>query len=1043
MKKINFREKRTRIVSLVCMTVSVLFGLSSCQSDFDLDTRTPEWLGTSIYETLEEGFVGENGKDYTGKFTTFVRLIDDLNYTNVMARTGSKTLFVADDDAFERFYAKGIFTKADGTPVTRYEEMSLAQKKMILNGAMLNNVYQVAMLSSSEGPTLGDCMRRISSISIYDTVPVLKPSEMPKTRHWRYYRNQDHGFAVMQDGTNKPMVMFVNKFLTAKKITDDDYDFLFNQGRYDKTGQKPGREPKDASINGIRIESQNKKCFNGFIHVMEEVVYSLPSMAEFIGTSPKSRAYSSIMERYSAPYYSATHTNEIKRLISIGALDMGGVTIDSVFQKQYFSLRTQGNVTLQQTPDRRVVARDNLLKFDPGWNTYFSSTSSTTAANVALQQNMGVILVPEDEVLLNWWTNGGGKALKERYGRLPGNPANIDEFIYDIDSVPDNVIIKLLNNNMLNSLVGSVPSKFKNVLNDANDPMGIEPQNVNDVQMCCNGAVFFTNVVFSPTAYRSVSYPVLVNEKLKIINWAINELEFDAYLNSMVSTYSFFVPETDGYVTDADSATHPLRNKMVYIDPVSFGNAPSNNGNLFAIAFEYDERQKVVTAKRYPYDPRTGLLDLSVQGATVADAEIRDRLEDILDYHIIIGDVEEIDSETGTTYKYFQTKGRGTIYFDWNPADVNLPEGQALASKVKGGYQVETERIDTFATEKLTVKTRYDQSRNSATNGNGRTYVIDRPLLTSRLSVYDILSDSVNYPEFREFFYLISQAGVNNVGLFSKTMNNHATASQNLVTLNTYHYTLYVPTEKALKDLYKTGRLYTLAMIDSIKQVYDDNIGHIGEFRGNPAEKVQASYDKIMNMFNNYANMVKNSSDAIPAAILNNPVAKDSVFYTTPWYGKYTAKMEKQITDFVKYHIQDNSVYLNGKFTIDLRENPLGEANYETAYMNAHSQFVKLGVKYDHKRNKIFVVDAETDKTLKADPAYNAASTEGKISMREARAKVIDPAAAVSSSGKPLFNIMCREYEYNTNDVSTAAQIETSSYVVIHLIDGTLCNGDF
>jgi len=111
------------------MTASVLFGLSSCQSDFDLDTRTPEWLGTSIYETLEEGFVGENGKDYTGKFTTFVRLIDDLNYTNVMARTGSKTLFVADDDAFERFYAKGIFTKADGTPVTRYEEMSLAQKK--------------------------------------------------------------------------------------------------------------------------------------------------------------------------------------------------------------------------------------------------------------------------------------------------------------------------------------------------------------------------------------------------------------------------------------------------------------------------------------------------------------------------------------------------------------------------------------------------------------------------------------------------------------------------------------------------------------------------------------------------------------------------------------------------------------------------------------------------------------------------------------------------------------------------------------------------
>ena len=139
MKKINYREKRTRILGFACLTVAVAYGISSC-SDYDLDKRTPEWLGTSIYETLEEGFVSEDGKDYTGKFTTFVRLIDDLNYTNVLAKTGSKTLFVADDDAFERFYAKGVFKKADGSNVSSYEDLSLAQKKMLMNGAMLNNV---------------------------------------------------------------------------------------------------------------------------------------------------------------------------------------------------------------------------------------------------------------------------------------------------------------------------------------------------------------------------------------------------------------------------------------------------------------------------------------------------------------------------------------------------------------------------------------------------------------------------------------------------------------------------------------------------------------------------------------------------------------------------------------------------------------------------------------------------------------------------------------------------------------------------------------
>ena len=1042
MKKINYREKRTRILGFACLTVAVAYGISSC-SDYDLDKRTPEWLGTSIYETLEEGFVSEDGKDYTGKFTTFVRLIDDLNYTNVLAKTGSKTLFVADDDAFERFYAKGVFKKADGSNVSSYEDLSLAQKKMLMNGAMLNNVYQVAMLSSSQGPTIGDCMRRISSVSIYDSVPMVKPEDMPGTKHWKYYRNQDHAFPILQDGTNKPTVMFVNKFLTAKKITDDDYDFLFNQGKYNPS--KPGRQPKDASVNGVRIETQNKKCFNGFIHVMEDVIYSLPNMAEYIGNPNKenqSKVFSSILERYSAPYYSEAHTQELVRL---GRVKEG----DSVFQKQYFSLRSQGNSSLSTTPGRQVVAKDNLLKFDPGWNTYFSSTSSTTTSDVALQQNMGVILVPTDDVLLDWWTNGGGKALKERYGRLAGNPANAEQMIYDMDSVPDNVIIKLVNNNMLNSLVGSVPSKFKNVLNDANDPMGIEPNDVTDVEMCCNGAVFFTNMVFSPTAYRSVSYPVLVNEKLKIINWAINELEFDAYLNSMVATYSFFVPEA----SDNGSTDEKLVNKMVYIDPVSYGNSAASNGLLRAYVFEYDERQKNVQAKIYPYDPKTGTIDVSGSGSTATAAQITDRLEDILDYHVIIGDVEELDSVTNEPYHYFQTKGRGTIYFDWDPRDKtkNPDDPTPLYSKVKGSYQVETEGIDTIADQVITILNRYNQASKkkdptSTTDGNGRTYVIDKPLLTARRSVYDVLSDSVNYPEFKEFFELMSQAGVNGVGLFVGSMNKHATGSMNLTTLNTYHYTVYVPTEKALKDLYKSGRLFTIHMIDSIKDTYDDNIDFIGEWKAedwpNLPNKSAASYDKIMNMFNNYVSFIQFTADSIPASILNTPIAKDSVFYNTPWFSKYTAKLEKQITDFVKYHIQDNSVYIDSKFTIDLRENPLGEANYETAYMNDNSQFVKLSVRSDHAAHKIFVLDTETDKALRADPAYISASTEQKKQMREASAKVVSTVNS-SVSGKPLYNIMCREYEYNNANVGSATEIETSSYVVVHLIDGTLNNGDF
>ena len=53
-----------------------------------------------------------------------------------------------------------------------------------------------------------------------------------------------------------------------------------------------------------------------------------------------------------------------------------------------------------------------------------------------------------------------------------------------------------------------------------------------------------------------------------------------------------------------------------------------------------------------------------------------------------------------------------------------------------------------------------------------------------------------------------------------------------------------------------------------------------------------------------------------------------------------------------------------------------------------------------------------------------------------------DPANA------PLWNIMCREYEYDKATIASTsavsgASIETSSYVVIHQIDGPLMHESF
>ncbi|MCQ2110224.1 MAG: hypothetical protein MJY79_01865 [Bacteroidaceae bacterium] len=941
MKKTNSRGLTSRLLKFACIGAATVLGISSCKQ-YDLDERMPEWLGESIYDYLEE-----NGYD------TYVKLIDDLGYHDVMSKTGSKTLFVADEAAVARFYATGTFKKNDGTPVKKYEDLSNAQKKMLLYGAMLNNVYQVAMLSSSEGPVEGDAMRRLSATSIYDTVRVFAPEAMPNNPYWKYYKDNNKKITVIQDATLKPMVFFVNKFLTTKKITNDDYDFLFNQGKYSKPGTSvPGREPADASVNGTIIKEQNIKCLNGFVHVMAEVIYPLPNMGEYLSLNPNTKIYDAILERFSAPYWNETATNNYNRLYP-------NAQVDSIFEKRFFADRSRGAYDRQRdqwvdenpniyTPDMGAVP--TTLKFDPGWNAYYASTSATTTSAVALQQNMGVMLVPDDKAMSKWWVES---PLKTRFGKdeyKNMTSMTVDQIIEDMAGVPDLTIVKLLNNNMLNSFTGSVPSKFISVLDDANDPMGLTTNDVDSVKMCCNGAIYFTNKVFSPTAYRSVSFPALVNENLQIINWAIDQFEFNAYLNSMVATYSLFIPSVS---TDPSSE---LYGKMAYLDPVSQGKKYTT-----AFVFRYDETAKEkenrVRADIYDYDAETGTIDFSTSTPATAD-QIKNRLEDLLDYHIVIGDVEARPSE----WKYFQTKGRGTVKFE------------TIGGKqyVSGGYQLEKGTP-------LEVIQKYDMK---LSNGNGVTYVIEEPLLTSSNAVYDVLADATNYPEFQAFFKLMTD-----VWAASGTDGNAIGSSFRVNTFNTYHYTVYVPTKASLDAMIAAGDLMDGDAIDAKEKYYDT---------------LQDNDEAYTNEMIALSRKIRKADPSEP----NTP--EDSIFQHTT----YISMLNTNLQNFVKYHIQDNSVYYGSEFKIDTIHTNSREANYETAYMRPTGQFAKLAVR------------SESDGIYVGDAAAKANNTDYKN-----WAKVV-------TTDSRLCNIMCREYEYK--GAKDPQLLETSSYAVIHLIDKPL-----
>ena len=820
------------------------FGLAGAAcSGYDLDEREPDTMGgsQSIYGYLSS----QPG------FTTMVRLIDELNYREVLDKTGSKTLFAADDEAFGRFF------RHNDWGVTSYDRLSAAQKKMLLNGAMINNSYQVQTLSSVEGPLEGQCMRRTSAQEVYDTVPVLRPQDMPQNPYWQRHRAKDK-MVCMKDNSVVPMTHFIEQFLQNNKITNADYDFLTNHTTQRKAG--------DASVNGVQMVEQNIRCFNGFIHRMAEVVTPLPNMAEIIASKPNTTLFNHLLERYCAPYPCG---DDVTRTYN----NVYGTNVDTVYQKRFFSEKSQGG-TLNRLPDGGAAPEFSLLKFDPEWNSYY--TSRVLAPEVALQRDMGVIMVPTDEALRDYWENGAGRILKDNYGSW--------------DNVPNRVLTPLINNNMLSSFVGSVPSKFQGILNDANDPMGVTEESIDSVWQACNGAIYLTNKVYSPTTYVSVMFPALINESMNIIYWAIQQLQYYVYLNSLNSYYSFFLPTNNAL--------------LEYVDPVSYGKTQTQ-----LLRFHYDNtqlnEQDKVWATVYTYDTATGEVGDSIGRAGYQ--EVRDRLEDILDSHIVIGNVED-------GHEYYRTKGGTEIRVR------NVAQG-ADGMTVEGSYQVnegEPQRVSYI----------YDQSK----DGNGKVYILEgQPIMGTRMTVYDILSA---HPEYSAFLDLMEGSGV------FETM--HTTGSRtsicggtNISLFSSYHYTVYVPSNEAIQQLHDSGKLPTWEDVDQAAQA------------GNDAKRMADS-----------------------TAIVN----------------------------FVKYHIQDNAVFVGAS---------PAEGDFETS-----------------------VIDPKTERFYKLH--VNATGDAITVTDNQGNTRRV-----VTTDGS-LYNQMAREFQYNAADARRATQIETSSSAVVHLIDGPL-----
>ena len=713
-----------------------------CKDDYTL-TGQPSWLGNSIYERLAED----------GNYTTMLKLIDDLGQHEVLSHTGSKTLFAADDAAFQSWFKDGN----NPWGVDSYGKLTLAQKKLLLNNSMVNNAYLIELLSNGRPkgednhPEEGRTMRRLTATSVFDSVQIMKPEQMPNTEVWAKFKDNGRSIPILKDATAAPMIHFLPVFMKINKMTNTDLEVLTNH---------QANDINEAWVNGKKVTERDITCKNGYIQKVNGVIESSPNMAEIIHQHTEMSKWAELMDRFCAPYFTAEGTREYNRLYN---------NQDSLYVLRYYS-NYSGDGSNLSTPDGKAISAK--LSFDPGWNQYVSSSGDAN-----MNYNAGAMIVPTNEALSAWWEKEG-KDLKTEYG--------------EIDNLPDATLAKLINVNMLPVFTEAIPSKFDFVLNDAKQPIGIKNEDIASCFMGCNGVVYMTNKVFTPAEFQSVAYPALAHPTtMNVIYWAISaastlpkeydgpalKLNFLPYLLSMDSKYSLILPTNDAM--------------LWYIDPYTYGNEKNGIENPDLLQFFYDpmksddERVRAYRYKCFVGENGEITIDESVARKEETSRDIIDDcLKRIMDQLIIVGDIED-------GHEYYKSKG-GT------PIRV-FRDGQGRIA-FSGSWQMEHNN------KPLSVNSSDIYEKN-----NGKSYIInDQMPLTTDQSVYLTLDKHEEFSLFKELL----EYDVADLMATTVTKNNYAAGmqkkgSKNLKLLDNYNYTIYVPTNSAIQKLIDDGLLPT------------------------------------------------------------------------------------------------------------------------------------------------------------------------------------------------------------------------------------------
>lgn len=989
------------------------FGVTySCSDDYDLDETRPSFLGQSIYDELKA----------RGNFSTVIRLIDDLDYKEVLSKTGSKTLFVAADSSYNQFF------KNNPWGVKSYEDLSLAQKRLLLKSSMLDNAYVLEMMTTIQGPVKNLCLRQLSSVSTTDSIPYFKWNKLPNNlnnkvtdingapsdfvaqtpdpRYWDELRQQSRGGIYMALDKTVPMVThFLQAQMKEKSITNKDISFILG---LDGTSEEWNTTENRSYIYDARVKEPDVTCLNGYYHVLNKVLLTPGTMAEVIRKNPKTSLFSAMLERFSLPNFDATLNSDFK-----GAT--GSVADTAVYQKLYIAQRGQKGAIAVDIHNKALGADVARLSYDPGWNAY-------NVDNTTKEQDMGVMFVPTDDAMEEFFCKGAGAALIESYGCFPkqNDRAHLLANLYQI---PQNIIVKMLNNLMKESFNATVPSKYRSIMNSAQDQMFSDYASeeaykaaMDTVMLASNGVVYVMKDLIAPPDYSSVSGPVLFNDSTRVMNTAIHADDnfvktnfsdaplrkfYSTYLLAMQSHFSLFVPVDKGFT------------QYGYVDPMSFASGNASAYRYWALIPDSKASSKAskciaLKAQGYRYSldaPLNAAGDRNLGSSYVSNSSDnvdntgtygpvkKQMITDMVDQHIVVHGEGNGVKTIERNKDYYLSRSGAPVFVSKHG---NIDDGTGMV--VEGGFQRELFNTNnpTHFTSKVVkgynLATKKDAQGNiKEIYGNGHTYLIDRPMQPTVYNVYQMMNRTSQKADskYTKFFDLCS-------------------------------YFIYGSNEAMLKKIFlintdladKSGEAKDVSKWNTEKNKYAifANNGSGG--------RLTANGSSLVRFFNNYRYTIfLPSDDAITAATDRGlPTIAD-------------------IENFVSLHCSGSNWDGDKDEATGMPVNQLKAQAMYTCLVN----FIKY-----HFCDQSYFVDNFVDKAF---TTSQSACTDSKtntfinLAIKHANGGVLevrDAAGRVSevTTDAQYNNIFARDYELNASASQNPKYIKSSSYAVLHGLKG-------